>query len=146
MTRQPRDQRTGRDPRRVRQGSPNWSRSAARQAGIAELVEIRGASGQGSAKQVEILRPPERCRTRTVVVGDEPFRAADEHDRLLRRLPAGEIRGCRELIGDGDLGGAQLTPVSVRLSAEVFQYDDARGADGDVRDAQAPSAAKRIRY
>src|SRR3954453_13286795 len=101
--------------------------------------------GRGLAKQVEIARAPECGGARPILGRDDAFSAADEHDRLLGGLAASQVGGRGELVGDGDLGDAELATVGVELPAQVLQYVDAGCADRDVGDAEAPWPAEGVR-
>ena len=81
------------------------------------------------------VRSSERGRARRdddVVAGARPAHvdAADDRGRDPVRLPEDELRGARELVGDGDLRGLELVADAVADASEVEER----------RDPAAPSA------
>ena len=75
----------------------------------------RTSGSRGSAEEVALTRHDELGGA--AVAAD--VYTADDGGGHLTRLAEHELRGAGDLVGDGDLRGAQLTAPDVRRAAEV---------------------------
>src|SRR5262249_47646196 len=60
------------------------------------------------------------------------------------RLSLHQLGGAGDLVGESDLGDLQLPPVGVDLAAQIDHGGEARYADGDVGQPDAPRAPERV--
>src|SRR6267378_3613591 len=70
--------------------------------------------------------------------------SANEHDRRAFGLVHEKAGGGGELIGDSEDGCGEKFSLTIAGAAQVEEYGQSRGANGDVGEAQAPGAAKGI--